>query len=807
MSKNNKLFSLEHFFKYNLASQKTIQIPSLHLNKKSLNAFLIIDNSTELLGDGFANILHSNSGIKTLQYYDQNYKFNEILNNKQILKKTSFYNIEHLNQKTDNIPIVYEYQRIKSNYVSYKNRLNYLSQILQANEYKLRLLLINTIKQNIDTFHTEMNDFKREHMFLFEKFIREINQANFTEANNIINRECENFDWFLDNVISAFIKIFKALYQEGTNLRETFYTSSAYQNKAKITATFKQLNMLKTMQQSSKQALKQQLYKNGVKKELSIIYKLRKNTRKNAFKRTSNLILWYKSSVKQLREKLKNFKKTSPEYIQIYKELYTSKLIIKQLKSIRLQIQYLNIEIFDEFKQYLESRKELFISNNLSTNTLRDKNNLKLIRKISQREFCIDLNSYIELSYSNYSHFVDEANKLRHVINDIKTTRPGVYGIEDYKTQISKIKDDLEIMIAQDDWNKQIDKEALRSNISINSITNSKTKTFIQNYYSILKFNKTIAPKIKKTIENSMLREKADIESLNQYKAKIQNILGIYSSISFIFDYLELVRYMAFVKFKTKKETLESIDIGYRLIEVLNTVAFNNSTLVKLNDNISPISRLKMGLLSEISIGSKLLFVSDDARNDDKNLKNEFIRITEDFCKTYKLSLVFITNDLEIVKENNFENLYVFCDNKLIEYGFKDKVLYQPLHPIWKRYLESNKSRKIPHEKIEINNYIFSDMFEYDDDHWIIAPSQITKNLGNNNEDQWQEFTKQQTLISDLESYSNDSDTIIIDISKTSDNDVEIDLNQGLTREFYLTQKNTIETDTKSNTTINDNTF
>ncbi|BAP01071.1 hypothetical protein MCAL160_0528 [Mycoplasmopsis californica HAZ160_1] len=791
MTKDSKLFSIDMYFKPGKNKDTFSDIPTLKIRNNSANAFLILDSNSDMLKNCFKDIINSENCVKSMFLTDENGRRYETLNNKEIINAISFYGLDNLRTHQQMTPIAQEYSRIKQSYFLDKSRYRQLLNLMEVNEFKIKAIMLESFRNNINIIHSENTDFKRDFEHNFNSIIEALRDGKFEHALNLSKRHVENFDWFGEKIVYEFLELFQTLFASARKIMMEHYQSPGFLALTKLESFSRRYELVNQMQHTSKEMVKRQIHLRDIRNDKHIIEKLRKQNLKNGLERGTNLIQWYKSAVKILKNKSHFFDKKSPEYTHIWKNIITIKHIIKVLNRAKYTLRALTSENFDDLKIYLEARRSLFIANNLASNSLtQDTRHIENIKAIVKKEFYVDIEQYIEQSYGNDTIYTDELRRLKRHIKRIQAKKLNVFGIENYKNNLHHLKNRVNTLRAKRDWQKQLEREEFKRAINLMAIYNTNAKTLIKNYYSLVDFDRNSLEKLSQIIEHYTSKNEEEHKILYAIKENMIKVSELLKSISFLYDYVEILRSMLFVRFDLTDKSIKSIDIFIKLIKVLNNASFSISSLTKPMSNLSNISSLKIGLLSELMSGSKLLFINDDIKNTDMRLKNEFLRIANDLCKESNIAYAFITNNLELIKNHEFNNIFVFFDGKLIEFGKTRKVLKSPLHPILKRFLNSSYQ---PLQDInQISNYIFAEPFEFVSGHYIIAPNNIIKRLSAddlNDRYDGNEIELEATSIFDLESYNDTQDTMIVNLSQKDINTLEVDIDQQLTSEYATMMK------------------
>ncbi|QBF34553.1 hypothetical protein EG856_01260 [Mycoplasmopsis phocirhinis] len=778
MSKNKKILTIENLFQP-AKNKNYVFIPQLNLFKNTANAFLIIDENTELFKKQFKTIINKKNNIKILYEYNE---YKDVVchsDTKTIDKKISFYNLETPQSSENNISIVREYQRIKRNYQYNIQTIQWLFKILNTYQYQLKTEILSVFETKINSLHTLISDLKRDSQIMSNKFWQIFTQNSTVELNNQILTYIENQKYYNELIMGEFLDLFRTIYNISLNISSRYWKSPEFNTKIDLEKKQKRLQILLKMQKTNKETIKRELYLRDIKSLLKHLIQLKTFKRINCKKTMTSLISWFKKSVIIDQEKYNYFINSPAQTRYIVKQILLKKYIAKLVHKKLLSLRYLEHKDIDELKNNLISRLNLFISNNLSNKNIEQNFNSTKIKKIISNEFWFDFTPYIEISRFNQELFNNQIKNLRNKYRKISQKKLNVFGIENYKEQIKNAKNNLELLNEEFEWKKSLLQSEFKQFNSKHKLINNKIK-FIKFYYKTINdYNDKIAQKINNLNINPNFQ--------NDYKQmfqQIENSFNTLKSVAFLFEYLELLREFIFTKFTLSKTNLIKIDLFTKLIQILNSAAFSNNSLTKTFNNISLISRLKMSFLAELKEETQIVFISDDENIKDQNLKSEFLRIVGEIAKKNNLTYTFITNDRSIVEFQNFDNIYVFFDNKLIEFGNKEKIFNNPLHPVFHSWLHNTKG-------VEFNshNYIFNECFKYDQQHYLIASNSEIKslnidsiytNLNNIDHD------TNENLINELETYSNTKETMIVDLNLID----QIQSSQTMTWEYNMSKIN-----------------
>ncbi|UUM19212.1 hypothetical protein [Mycoplasma sp. 1018B] len=109
-----------------------------------------------------------------------------------------------------------------------------------------------------------------------------------------------------------------------------------------------------------------------------------------------------------------------------------------------------------------------------------------------------------------------------------------------------------------------------------------------------------------------------------------------------------------------------------------------------------------------------LLFILD---NPNWDIKNELVNI-KNICKKYNITLIFITNRYSLLDENLFEQMYLFSQNRELEYGNTNKILNNSFYSFNK---EQNTNNYYLTKNMKLSEYFLTDNYEISTQHYVIT--------------------------------------------------------------------------------------
>lgn len=125
---------------------------------------------------------------------------------------------------------------------------------------------------------------------------------------------------------------------------------------------------------------------------------------------------------------------------------------------------------------------------------------------------------------------------------------------------------------------------------------------------------------------------------------------------------------------------VDSETVYKKVMDVLRSVGLNEDFLNKYPHEMSGGQRQRVAIGRALATNPTLLIADEPVSSLDVSIQAQIINLLIDIKEHSKISMVFISHDLNIVRFISDE-IMVMYKGKVLEIGDKDEVFFYPLHP------------------------------------------------------------------------------------------------------------------------------
>lgn len=181
-----------------------------------------------------------------------------------------------------------------------------------------------------------------------------------------------------------------------------------------------------------------------------------------------------------------------------------------------------------------------------------------------------------------------------------------------------------------------------------------------------------------------------------------------------------------------------------RVIELLEIVGLNKDAIYRYPHEFSGGQRQRIGVARAVASSPKLIIADEPTSALDLSVQAQVLNFMKRIQKEYKLSYLFISHDLSVVK-HMADDIAIMHRGRFVERGPKEQIFNNPQHIYTKRLLsaipqidplnrEKHKAerRAIEKEYHEKEHLYYDedgrvyDLVQYDGDHYVaLSPDQI----------------------------------------------------------------------------------
>lgn len=784
-----KVFSIEKCYKATKDKDNYIDLPLINVYQNTRHAIFISDKSKDLLGDKFINLVKFNKNQIISNYsfevtsratntdLKRNIYFGD--KDKKLFNGVGFLNLATSVDIQDEIPLISKYNEI-SNYSDFSNSLvSSLEQTLYKYAYPLKTMALQLLKENIGEMANGINIFKTNYVKLCNDIYKNLNKYSPKELLNKSVKANEMLELFLAKSLKTYTDFFESFFSKFEYFFDATQSNIDYLGDVEIKNLKTRLNYVKLLNTYSRNTVDNMLALRDTRESIDILNKVYDRIYHNGKQRIKAMLNKYNEAGVIYTNKALYFNADNAQSQYLLKKAILSKYIYNFLKKKANSLIFLTKSEVDDLIANLDLEIKLFISNNLSSANL----NLKYfavskINRIINEEFYFNLDNYIIHSETRKDELNVEIKRDNGKYTSLKLIKKATTNDHLYDAEIKRIKEQIDYSISTSDWkNKRIQNEfykLLRSGTKINS----NFKVLVEAYKECQKTTSKFKCPSALSFFTLLNKNKNNPDFVKALK-NINRLYKLFASYTIFYDKIVLVKSVVYGRMLLSNNFIINFLKFYRFVELLNKSSIDIGSLVKTFDSLPSSSRMKLNLISLVVTKPKVLFICDDPYFTDIKAKKEFLRVAEELCLNATSSYVFVTNDRRVIDQNYFDYLYVINNNKEVEFGLSNLVINSPISPYVKKDLNNQEiSQEILKNPID---FIYSDIFDVEDDHFIVSPSRYFKTWmkGHKNEnkiisaaeEQSQEKTSA-TRLSDLESPFLEDTVFISALSELKENKV-----------------------------------
>lgn len=692
-----KLFiKLENLFIYDQNDPvKTLYIPELEIYKNLKAAFYISEKNDVLNFYNLYNGILKNKEVllSLFEYESSSYKIRNVLHNKKdVFDEISVFNLSDIIKEKDNDIPLFSIWNICSKMKPSKKEKDIFKLLSTNLKITLKNVFFNIIASQAEKIIALNNDFLKEINIHYSKIknkqvVIKDELIQIHSHLNEITREYQN------NLFEVYIEIIKDLFEKYYLLQENYFKTEVSNQKDVIKHLEKELYYLKLIDSKSMQYVINDIKIKNYQYDLYFFKDYAKQIKYKSSKFLKRTLkdIKVKISTLKFKQSLIINKKGNKEFEFLEKQILAYEKIAHTFKTNFKKIAFLSENDLWNLKNIMEQEADFFVQNmNFSY-----KKNLTISYKSALKLFIFN-----ELSFSLDKWIIHSYNKMRKIQKTIKDTEAQIKELKNKKienkiTQQNKLdilntQEKLNLAKAEYKWSEDNQKKLFNN--------------LIKNKQNRLKRLVTNVKKTKKEIFFILKKfTSAQIVTRNNFHKHQSNIFDEYSS--------SLTKFMQFSFYEELLTNFYNFTLDNLESEKFNKYFLTLQRFYKCHDAVSvananyliaykeqkEVDKIKLKL-SQFYLDETSLLIIKDSNNINEYTRNEFMRVLSKIMDMNDLTPVFISENLDFILEN-FDLLYIFSNNTIIEKGPIELLSRRQIHPFSQKLFIQKHNNALPFTK------------------------------------------------------------------------------------------------------------
>ncbi|VEU78235.1 MAG1360 family OppF-related protein [Mycoplasmopsis columbinasalis] len=701
-----------------------ISIPKLDIYENQFSGILSLEDKNLVLGKTFHKFLQNEGNLITFyNHIDNGYlvekqtKIN--FNNAKILENLAFLSLDSNYHLSKNLPILNNIDQLSKTVNQTNSNSFEINETIRSQKFFVKNILGQLMLEPINKLKTELMMFKPN----LEKFEFNISQALQSVSKKRIAEVWYEFKneqkEFLTKVMTHIFSVLNVFYMYFDIILSK---TRDFLNEEKITELEKELFWVQKLNKDGQKKIELELKIRDAKSKIFELEKILKLWNQASSEKLDYLMKWYSKSLLNDLARMYQFPKDTKSFKTLYKLATVKEALLKSFTKVdrSLLVGPIEVDDIEKLKEDLDMQIKFFIANNLSTVSLNSSLNFEAdVKKIVKNNFSISLYGFLTSWKVITEEIKDQVITAKKEIKNIQSHFVDNSITNDYSPKVRELSIKISELKAEREFLVNSAQERYRK-------FSKENKQFLLDFDNLGYLFKE--PKQRLNIILNRLKTQYEhcqtpFETLNNKSLSdvIQENNEYIESVSLLFNWLVLLR--DFVTQETDLTIDQQIQLRqlFLLSKITSTSGIEPIKFITPFYQLDYIGALNIDFSSILIEKKKIVFIIDSAPDTFFNEKKTFLNAFAKKLTDAGMSCIFISNDTYLMKHLNLSELYVFVDQKEIEFGNYETLISNPFNP-WLRYpsLKNIKNSKdLLHSFAD--DYLFYDIYEVNDDQYVIG--------------------------------------------------------------------------------------